>query len=824
MEIDDVDKDDVDYNLSPNASETGICNVGGSGDEGERDELLLKLQQYVTSDTNFTRQRIGRILVETFRTAADNGTKLNVNEIMQLVQQIIQDPDTQVRLDLMEQLPHVATICQEASHLFGDVLHDHLLNIIVTYLRDEENQVRMTTQAVVLTLMKNGLLDSTTIEVKICPVIEILCRSSIDFLQSGISLMSKMAPLIGKRLTEKIFLDRYIALCEDKDIYVRKVCVSHFGEICVAVRRKAFLRKLFPVFVDLCCDKAWGIRRASVDVMMPVACCMTLQQRQLLLAELLAMHLDDESKWVRMCAFQILGLFISTFAKQFTEVTYNQHGELVFTSQQDTRFSIRYSYEGNYPPKYVVRRHSFDQEDLDTKDNFNSSVIIQRSTSDDEEDEDESQEDHIFALRAYKSKIRRKLNQNQTTDDTEKYNPFLYYYITPDLPLDDELVEAAKRSSAKNNINWKPMTNTASSKASSLDDVVDEDKFPEVELIRVNEEELVPLHLVNMFLTMAEPERYSDIGADILHYCAFSFPAVALTLGREHWCYLLPTYKLLLNADQWKIRRTLASSIHEIATILGEELTASDLVPAYHCFIQDVDEVRIGVLKHLAAFLKILKPTDRFPYLPKLKEFLVTDNEWNWRFRKELATQLLEIVNLFAPMQLERYIVPLSLELLNDKVAAVRHVALSLVTQIVAQSDSERLVSALFQELRFSLGVYAKKWTRRQTLAFVCAQLIANNAISGHKFSKEMLPTLLKLSMDKVPNVRLVVARTLSENVIPMGPSWLGVEQTKKVEKRLREMRSDPDRDVRVMAGGEEEPVLNILSQTNAEQSRNILF
>lgn len=39
-----------------------------------------------------------------------------------------------------------------------------------------------------------------------------------------------------------------------------------------------------------------------------------------------------------MSAFQILGPFISTFAKQFTEVTYNQNGELIFTSTQDNYF------------------------------------------------------------------------------------------------------------------------------------------------------------------------------------------------------------------------------------------------------------------------------------------------------------------------------------------------------------------------------------------------------------------------------------------------------------------------------------------------------
>lgn len=202
---------------------------------------------------------------------------------------------------------------------------------------------------------------------------------------------------------------------------------------------------------------------------MPVSCCMTLQHRRLLLADLLATHLNDDSKWVRMSAFQILGPFISTFAKQFTEVTYNQHGELVFTSQQDTRFrykklqvfiilcfiysalvlfyfrfnysalflfsilssdsffipsfrkqkkkyisyrslfhcSIRYLYEGIFPTKCAIRSHTLDAEDNNSKDNFNLSVIIQKPIFEEDDDEDESQEDHISRMRAYKSKVRR---------------------------------------------------------------------------------------------------------------------------------------------------------------------------------------------------------------------------------------------------------------------------------------------------------------------------------------------------------------------------------------------------------------------------------
>ena len=62
---------------------------------------------------------------------------------------------------------------------------------------------------------------------------------------------------------------------------------------------------------------------------------------------------------------------------------------------------------------------------------------------------------------------------------------------------------------------------------------------------------------------------------------------------------------MALCLEQWKVRRTLAFSIHELAVILGDQLTAADLVPIFNGFLKDLDEVRIGVLKHLFDFLKV---------------------------------------------------------------------------------------------------------------------------------------------------------------------------------------------------------------------------
>ncbi|CAM9494475.1 unnamed protein product [Rangifer tarandus platyrhynchus] len=92
----------------------------------------------------------------------------------------------------------------------------------------------------------------------------------------------------------------------------------------------------------------------------------------------------------------------------------------------------------------------------------------------------------------------------------------------------------------------------------------------------------------------------------------------------------------LLRSAKWKVQRTLAF-FHELAVILGDQLTAAHLLPVFNGFLKDLDGVQIGVLKHLYDFLKLLHEDKRREYLYQLQEFVVTDNSRNWRFPYELA-------------------------------------------------------------------------------------------------------------------------------------------------------------------------------------------
>lgn len=195
---------------------------------------------------------------------------------------------------------------------------------------------------------------------------------------------------------------------------------------------------------------------------------------------------------------------------------------------------------------------------------------------------------------------------------------------------------------------------------------------------------IVPQILVETYAKLSD----SDITDDITQHCAFHFPAVVLALGRDHWHHLSEAYQTLASNRPWKVRRTIAYSIHEIAIILGEELTKTDLLPIYEGFIKDLDEVRIGVLMHMSTFIGMLKPEDRKPLLMQLHSFLTIDNAWNWRFRRTLAEQLRASIQYFEVLDVSHHIAPIATALLYDKVAAVRSSAIVLVSDCTQEMQS----------------------------------------------------------------------------------------------------------------------------------------
>eukprot|EP00953_Heterococcus_sp_UTEX-ZZ885_P034660 17929-Heterococcus_DN1.PRE.1 len=166
-------------------------------------------------------------------------------------------------------------------------------------------------------------------------------------------------------------------------------------------------------------------------------------------------------------------------------------------------------------------------------------------------------------------------------------------------------------------------------------------------------------------LTIGGGDPQSD--DELRLYCAFSFPAVVLTLGPSRWPELRNAYHILTKDQEWNVRKTLSHSMFEVAKILDTSqvectahsqrcvsesycdhhdtanlVTTEDLLPVLEYFLRDVEEVRVGVISRLASILSKLSLTCREQHLHILAQILETTSAFNWRLRDVLAKQLPE--------------------------------------------------------------------------------------------------------------------------------------------------------------------------------------
>ncbi|KAM4841361.1 serine/threonine-protein phosphatase 4 regulatory subunit 1 isoform 2-T2 [Thomomys bottae] len=889
-----------------------------------QDEMLTplgRLDKYAASENVFNRQMVARSLLDTLREVCDD--ERDCIAVLERISRLADDSEPTVRAELMEQVPHIALFCQENRPSIPYAFSKYLLPIVVRYLADQNNQVRKTSQAALLALLEQELIERFDVETKVCPVlIELTAPDSNDDVKTeAVAIMCRMAPMVGKDITERLILPRFCEMCCDcRMFHVRKVCAANFGDICSVVGQQATEEMLLPRFFQLCSDNVWGVRKACAECFMAVSCATCQEIRRTKLSALFINLISDPSRWVRQAAFQSLGPFISTFANPSSSGQYfkeeSKSSEDRTVEDQNRICSQDVPGEGQVKPEAVTPdlSASSSSDQLENMPEDGAAEAFKSSSGETSIPVDGallctlSSESHQEATSHendkkpgnYQPSFHPELgtsSQDSTPLDQELYNSFHFWRTPlPAIDLDRELQEDSGRSlsperteealevpmSGSPNItmatrkeleemieNLEPHLDdpdvkaqvevlSAALRASSLDaheEIIDteqtqelpeeqgikelpncnlsqEDSVPliseSVENVeatphyvpgstevngssdfspdqerRPKVQDIVPQALLDQYLSMTDPSRAQTVDTEIAKHCAYSLPGVALTLGRQNWHCLRETYETLASDMQWKVRRTLAFSIHELAVILGDQLTAADLVPIFNGFLKDLDEVRIGVLKHLHDFLKLLHIDKRREYLYQLQEFLVTDNSRNWRFRAELAEQLILLLELYSPRDVYDYLRPIALNLCADKVSSVRWISYKLVGGMVKKlhvATPPSFGADLIRELVENFG-RCPKWSGRQAFVFVCQTVIEDDCLPMDQFAVHLMPHLLTLANDRVPNVRVLLAKTLRQTLLEKECflTSAGCHQ-EAVEQTVMALQMDRDSDVKYFA------------------------
>ncbi|XP_033119730.1 serine/threonine-protein phosphatase 4 regulatory subunit 1-like [Anneissia japonica] len=914
-----------------------VDDLGISGsplDITTQDEVispLAKLHKYIDSENIFNRQMVARSLLDTLRSVCEDPDEKTM--VLNAMVRLSEDMEPSVRAEVMEQIPHIAMLCHEYHHHFSGTVPDYVLPTVVRYLTDTNHQVRKTSQAALLVLLEQELVETGDVEMQVCPVIVQLSNqeSADDYRTEAVALMSKMAPLVGRGITERLFLPQFSELCRDPLFHIRKVCAANFGDICGVVGIEATEKILLPRFEELCEDGVWGVRKACAECFMGVSYSVSQETRRSELSPLFVKLLTDQSRWVRMAAFQTLGPFISTFADPLVSgFAITEDGVLSVVNcsvheQQPTESSETVKSQESSSSSNLdtnARTSSSDESQTETStsedsrtencNGVNSTMIFlnkkfsdgkgsaEESVSSDEGTEKSSEstvKTNNNGMHRGVGHVEFKLDSSNDAGSSKEYDEFLYWrqplgYIEEDVfepsdpaeelnpdenifsytktkeELESKLQECEEGFSQKslnglenfvseftlettedstesevteeegaenskihkasvNEVN--EITDTVSNIASTRfigqrldektmtlvngidpDDEVKEWSDPDSKIKTFintpnlsKTQHVIPCELLEQYLNMIEPSKSQTVDTEIAKHCAFSLPGVSLTLGRRNWKCLKEVYDTLASDMQWKVRRTLAFSIHQMAVILGDEITTTDLVPVFNSFLRDLDEVRIGVLKHFADFIKLLKPDLRRQYLMRMNDFLTTDNQRNWRFRQELAEQLIFMCDLYSANDVCEFLFPIALTLAGDRVADVRFLAyklLGVVLKRLNSADNPALIKSFVDDI---VTKYARngRWFGRQTFAHLCHSLLEQQSLEPHLFLEFFMPSLLTLKEDPIPNVRIALARLLTQEVVASGYfKNAGKDKQQIVEDTLDTLRSDKDRDVRFYA------------------------
>ncbi|OUS49330.1 armadillo-type protein [Ostreococcus tauri] len=306
----------------------------------------------------------------------------------------------------------------------------------------------------------------------------------------------------------------------------------------------------------------------------------------------------------------------------------------------------------------------------------------------------------------------------------------------------------------------------------------------------------VPSIFVDYFTSMAES---STVNGALHETCAYNLPAVALSLTEVRWGEIRQTFGLLASSLNWRVRRTLACSLHEVAKIIGRGNSEKDLLPILEKILEDTDEVKIGVIEHLSEVCNVIGSAARLSLIRLLSSMHSEDTEniGNWRIRFALAEQILPIAESLSGAASAEFLFPILLSFLHDAASVVREKAVEITGRVlfIAAKDltwySESIVNALSS---IKLLATSHRWSDRRAYVNICLTL--TREVEQRFIVDELLPLLVMLAEDTAAVVRVALCHFLYET-LRLDPTYASLPD---ISAALSILKIDEEATVRAAA------------------------
>jgi len=263
--------------------------------------------------------------------------------------------------------------------------------------------------------------------------------------------------------------------------------------------------------------------------------------------------------------------------------------------------------------------------------------------------------------------------------------------------------------------------------------------------------------IIQLYISL-NPKLTKD--KELIYHCAYSFPAVLLILGKDNWVMVQTIYKYLVSYDtnNIPIMKTLASSVHEVAKIIGSETAFKDLDPIVKKYLENVNTIQ-SCFNHFHEYLEVLTEEMRFTHIDTILQ-IIDNSKLNWRLRETFALHGKYYAQLFDIHIIYNKFIPITFKMLEDTVITIRTLTCSSIYYFIRRLEV-RQDYFMNTVTRVKLLSYSESFRDRQCFIRISANFMQDE----HLFKKHFLTSFLLLQKDVVPNIRIALAQVIRENI-----------------------------------------------------------
>ena len=280
-----------------------------------------------------------------------------------------------------------------------------------------------------------------------------------------------------------------------------------------------------------------------------------------------------------------------------------------------------------------------------------------------------------------------------------------------------------------------------------------------------------------------------DPEAEVRTSACRNLEMISEVLGREsNFVKVLSGLKPLSKDSYNYVRSALASNLLLMCPFIETKLTIDYIYPIFTEMIKDNEhDIRMFLIKNLDKLHEVMNIDNIVQgIIPSLIEI---SNNKNWRIRNQIAETIPVLARILNKQIFMDNILNICIKILNDPVYAIRETACKLMKRLYDIFKGEDFEKKLLSKLSSMLK--SESYLIRITITVLIKEFV-NDEYNYDFLEKKLFPYVLRLSKDKIPNIRMNCVIILKK----MSKVSKNRDILKEISSLLDELKRDRDIEV----------------------------